>query len=134
MKFTACTFAVLCAAATSAFGQVVISPTPGQVLSATEPFNLTFASERYFKESSIKISVVTAPAGGSFPGGAPVLDLAPTSHSPVDTSAIYSVLVAPITLYEGPQTGNHTVYVIETYNAFGGLPGIDLFAVPVIFE
>ncbi|KAJ7032882.1 hypothetical protein C8F04DRAFT_639491 [Mycena alexandri] len=134
MKFSACTFAILWAAATTAFGQIVISPTPGQVLSASEPFNLTFASQRYFKESSIKISVVTAPAGGAFPGGAPVLDLAPTSHSSVDTSAIYSVLVTPITLYQGPATGNHTVYVIETYNAFGGLPGIDMFAVPVIFN
>jgi hypothetical protein len=68
---------------------------------------------------SVKISVVTAPVGGTFPGGAPVLDLAPTGYDPHDTSAIYSVMVEPITLYYGDTTGNHTVYVIETYNAFG---------------
>ncbi|KAJ7776533.1 hypothetical protein DFH07DRAFT_798517 [Mycena maculata] len=133
MKVSTATFATLFTVAASAFAQTVISPTPGQVLSASEPFNLTYFSQRYFEESSIKISVVTAPADGSFPGGAPVLDLAPTSHSPVDSSAIYSTMVSPITLYNGPQTGNHTVYVIETYNAYGGLPGIDVLAVPVTF-
>ncbi|KAJ7443186.1 hypothetical protein B0H11DRAFT_469286 [Mycena galericulata] len=133
MKFSTATLATLFAAATFAFGQVIVTPTPGQVLSASEPFNLTYASQRYFKESSVKISVVTAPAAGTFPGGAPVLDLLPTSHDPVDTAAIYSVQVNPITLYNGPQTGNHTVYVIETYNAFGGLPGIDVLGVPVTF-
>ncbi|KAJ7862825.1 hypothetical protein B0H13DRAFT_1899898 [Mycena leptocephala] len=137
--------------AVSVFGQTVITPTPGQVLTAnqvrfitkrgdggpdvnrdSQPFNLTFASQRYFKESSLKISVVTAPIGGAFPGGAPVIDLAPTSYDSRD-SAIYSVMVNPITLYSGDPTGNHTVYVIETYSAFGGNPGIDMFAVPVTF-
>jgi hypothetical protein len=77
-----------------------------------------------------------------------VIDLAPTSYDSRD-SAIYSVMVNPITLYSGDPTGNHTVYVIETYSAFGvrvsssytfpypcrrqGNPGIDMFAVPVTF-
>ncbi|KAF8214269.1 hypothetical protein K438DRAFT_1956354 [Mycena galopus ATCC 62051] len=125
----------------SVVGQVIVSPTPGQVLPANEVRtihnpnvdNLTYASHGYFKESSVKISVVTAPVGGTFPGGAPVLDLAPTGYDPHDTSAIYSVIVEPITLYYRDTTGNHTVYVIETYNAFGGLPGIDMLAVPVTF-
>ncbi|KAJ6606950.1 hypothetical protein B0H10DRAFT_2439853 [Mycena sp. CBHHK59/15] len=133
MKFSIATLATLFMTASSGFAAVIVTPTPGQVLPASEPFNLTFASQRYFKESSIKISVVTAPADGSFPGGAPVLDLAPTSQDPRDTSAIYSVMVEPITLYSGDASGNHTVYVIETYSAFGGLSGIDMLAVPVTF-
>jgi hypothetical protein len=48
-----------------------------------------------------------------------VLDLAPTSSDPQYGSAIYSVMVDPNTLYNGDPTGNHTVYVIEVYNAYG---------------
>ncbi|KAJ7676641.1 hypothetical protein DFH06DRAFT_1317263 [Mycena polygramma] len=133
MRFSTATLTVLFAVTASAFAQTIVSPTPGQVLPAGQAFNLTFASQRYFKESSVKISVVTTPSGGAFPGGAPVLDLAPTSHSPTDSSAIYSVEVQAVNLYSSPATGNHTVYVIETYNAFGGLPGIDVLSVPVTF-
>ncbi|KAJ7504958.1 hypothetical protein B0H11DRAFT_1980001 [Mycena galericulata] len=129
MKFSIATLTTVFAAATSAFGQVIVSPTPGQVLSASEPFNLTYASGRYFEESSVKISVVTAPAGGTFPGGAPVIDLLPTSYDSY-TAAVYSTLVSPITLYYGPQTGNHTVYVIEVYNAFGVRFSVD----PLVFS
>lgn len=57
--------------------------------------------------------------GVGFPGSAPVLDLAPTSSDPQYGSAIYSVMVDPNTLYNGDPTGNHTVYVIEVYNAYG---------------
>ncbi|KAF8171345.1 hypothetical protein K438DRAFT_2058268 [Mycena galopus ATCC 62051] len=127
------TFTFFFAAVISALGQAIISPTPGQVLSASETFNLTYASERYFEESSIMISVVTAPAGGTFPGGAPVINLSPTSYDPTDYAAIYSLMVQPITLYYGPPTGNHTVYVIETYNAYGGNHGIDILGVVVEF-
>lgn len=66
------------------------------------------------------ISVVISPtADGSFPGGAPVVDLAPTSYSTRDSSAIYSVIMFPTFIYGASSTGNHTVYVIETYNAYG---------------
>ncbi|KAJ6550076.1 hypothetical protein B0H19DRAFT_1073964 [Mycena capillaripes] len=133
MKYSTATLTTLFTAAAFVCGQTVISPTPGQVLSVNQPFNLTYASQRFFKETSLKISVVTAPNGGTFPGGAPVIDLAPTSFDPLDTSAIYSILVSPITLNNGPTTGNHTVHVIETYNAFGGLSGIDMLSVPVTF-
>ncbi|KAJ6518201.1 hypothetical protein C8R47DRAFT_1086302 [Mycena vitilis] len=133
MKFSAASVAVVFTAVASALAQTIVSPTPGQVLPAGEAFNLTYASGRYFKESSVKISVVTTPSGGAFPGGAPVLDLAPTGSDPRDTSAIYSVEIQAVNLYSSPATGNHTVYVIETYNAFGGLPGIDVLSVPVTF-
>ncbi|KAJ6514849.1 hypothetical protein C8R47DRAFT_1313279 [Mycena vitilis] len=133
MKISAGTIAVLFAAASGALAQTIVSPTPGQVLPTGKAFNLTFASQRYFEESSLKISVVTTPSGGSFPGGAPVLDLAPTSRDPRDGSAIYSVEVQAVNLYSSPASGNHTVYIIETYNAFGGLPGIDVLSVPVTF-
>jgi hypothetical protein len=62
---------------------------------------------------------VTGPIGRGFPGGAPVLELAPTNRDPRDTSAISSVMFQLITLYTGDPTGNHTVYVIEIYDAFG---------------
>jgi hypothetical protein len=52
------------------------------------------------------------------PRAPPVIDLAPTSYDSRD-SAIYSVMVDHITLYSGDPAGNHTVYVIETYSAFG---------------
>ncbi|KAJ6572796.1 hypothetical protein DFH09DRAFT_1312573 [Mycena vulgaris] len=132
MKFTP-TLVALLTASTSAFAAVVITPTPGQELSSSEPFNLTFASQRIFKESSNKIDVVISLIGGDFPGTAPVRDLVATSSDPRDGSAIYSVMVDPITLCCGGAAGNRTVYVIEDYNAFGGLPGIDMFAVPVTF-
>ncbi|KAJ7303121.1 hypothetical protein B0H14DRAFT_2700395 [Mycena olivaceomarginata] len=131
MQFTAATFALL-ATATSVCAQTVITPTPGQVLSASEPFNLTFASQRIFKESSNKIDVVISSLGGGFPGAAPVRDLAPTAFAS-DTSAIYSVMVNPIALCCGGVAGNRTIYVLEDYNAFGGLPGLDEIAVPVTF-
>ncbi|KAJ7889742.1 hypothetical protein B0H13DRAFT_1887855 [Mycena leptocephala] len=119
IKFSTVTHAALFTAAISVLGQKIISPTPGQVLPANASFNLTHASERYFRENSVKISVVTAPIGGGFPGGPPVLELAPTSRNPRGTSAIYSVMFQLITLYTGDPTGNHTVYVIEVYDAFG---------------
>ncbi|KAJ6462086.1 hypothetical protein C8R45DRAFT_1108288 [Mycena sanguinolenta] len=120
------------ATATSVCAQTVITPTPGQVLSVSEPFNLTYASQRIAKESSNKIDVVISSLGGGFPGAAPVRNLAPTSAAP-DTSAIYSVMVDPIALYCGGVAGNRTIYVLEDYNAFGGLPGLDQIAVPVTF-
>ncbi|KAF8131330.1 hypothetical protein K438DRAFT_1788291 [Mycena galopus ATCC 62051] len=105
------TFTFFFAAVISALGQAIILPTPGQVLSASETFNLTYASERYFEESSIMISVVTAPAGGTFPGGAPVINLSPTSYDPTDYAAIYSVMVQPITLYYD-QAGHRGLRII----------------------
>ncbi|KAJ6566078.1 hypothetical protein B0H19DRAFT_1136862 [Mycena capillaripes] len=149
MQFTPATFALL-ATVTSVCAQTVITPTPGQVLSASEvrrvasssffsfdsgaiqPFNLTFASQRIFKESSNKIDVIISSLGGGFPGAAPVRDLAPTAFAS-DTSAIYSVIINPIALCCGGVAGNRTIYVLEDYNAFGGLPGLDEIAVPVTF-
>ncbi|KAJ7450203.1 hypothetical protein FB451DRAFT_1286423 [Mycena latifolia] len=134
MKFTISLAAVLTAAiSSSALAAVIITPTPGQLLSSSEPFNLTFASQRIFKESSNKIDVVISLIGGDFPGTLPVRDMVSNGQDPVDGSAIYSVMVDPITLCCGGAAGNRTVYVLEDYNAFGGLPGMDMIAVPVTF-
>ncbi|KAJ6530637.1 hypothetical protein B0H19DRAFT_1191678 [Mycena capillaripes] len=116
MKFLTAAWSVIVATITSVVDQAIVSPTPGQVFPANEPFNLTYASHRYFKESSVKISVITAPVGGTFPGARFTPSWSSPSH-----------------FHYGDMTGNHTVYVIETYNAFGGLPGIDMVAVPVTF-
>ncbi|KAJ7664217.1 hypothetical protein B0H17DRAFT_1092194 [Mycena rosella] len=134
MKFTTA-FTALLTATTSALAAAIISPTPEQVLSSSEPFNLTFASQRIFEESSNSIDVVIVSAldvGDPGAGTLPVRNLKPTGSAP-DTSAIYSVLIDPIVLCCGGVAGNATVYVLEDYNAFGGLPGLDMLSVPVTF-
>ncbi|KAJ7089097.1 hypothetical protein C8R44DRAFT_958248 [Mycena epipterygia] len=133
MRFSLIAATLLVAFNAAVGQQVVVSPTPGQVIPLSQPFNLTYDSGRFFEENSVKIDVVISPADGSFPGSAPVEDLLPTSRSPADSSAIYSVLVDGNTRNLGPATGNHTVYIIEKYVAFGGLPSIDVFSVPVVF-
>ncbi|KAK6969481.1 hypothetical protein R3P38DRAFT_2814305 [Favolaschia claudopus] len=133
MKFSLATSAALFAAVTSAFGAMIVSPTLGQVLPANTAFNLTYASQRYFKESSLKITVVTAGVDGGFPAATPVQDLEPTSYDPENTSANYYAEVFPITLYNGQATGNHTIYVIESYAAYGGSSAVQMLSVPVTF-
>ncbi|KAJ6460525.1 hypothetical protein C8R45DRAFT_1108938 [Mycena sanguinolenta] len=138
MQFTAATFALLatrhlCVRADGDHPH----PVTGSlcVRGGIQPFNLTFASQRIFKESSNKIDVVISSLGGGFPGAAPVRDLAPTAHDS-DSRAIYSVMVDPMALCCGGVAGNCTIYVLEDYNAFGmcrGLPGLAEIAVPVTF-
>ncbi|KAJ7099776.1 hypothetical protein C8R44DRAFT_810297 [Mycena epipterygia] len=135
MKFSA-TFTVLLASVTASFAQqVIVSPTPEQVISSQKAFNLTYVSQRSggFEENSIKIDVVISDINASFPfpGGLPISDLTPTG-SAVDGSAIYSTLVNPIVL-DGGAPGNRLVAVVEYYNAAGGEPGLDVLFVPVTF-
>ncbi|KAJ7090734.1 hypothetical protein B0H15DRAFT_930245 [Mycena belliarum] len=133
MKFSTTLFALL-SATTSALGAAIVSPTAGQVLSASQPFNLTFASQRYFKESSNKIDVVISQTDGSFPGALVVRDMLKTSSDSRDGSSIYSVMVTPQALCCGGVEGNRTLYVLEDYNAFGGNPGLDMLSIPVTFQ
>lgn len=66
------------------------------------------------------INVVISPtADGSFPGGAPVVDLAPTSHTGINLSGVYSVIVFPRFLNGADSLGNRTVYITETYITIG---------------
>ncbi|KAJ6566120.1 hypothetical protein B0H19DRAFT_1257395 [Mycena capillaripes] len=135
MKFCA-TFTVLLTSVAASFAQqVIVSPTPGQVISSQRAFNLTYVTQRSggFEENSIKIDVVISEIDASFPfpGGLPISDLTPTSTA-VDGSAIYSTFVNPIVL-DGPAPGNRTVAVVEYYNAAGGNPGLDVVFVPVTF-
>ncbi|KAJ7698368.1 hypothetical protein B0H17DRAFT_1196937 [Mycena rosella] len=98
-----------------------------------QPFNLTFASQRIFKESSNNIDVLISQIGGGFPTAAPVRNMLANGNDPRSGSAIYSVMIDPIALCCGGPPGNRTVYVLEDYNAFGGLPGMDMLGVPVTF-
>ncbi|KAJ6558193.1 hypothetical protein B0H19DRAFT_1070738 [Mycena capillaripes] len=103
--------------------------------SDTQPFNITYDSNRFFKED--RLTVVSG-VGGTFPGVAILEDLVPTSRSPKDTSAIYSVTVDSLEGLEGnflfgSQTGARTIYILEKYSSEGGVPAIDVVGVPVVF-
>jgi hypothetical protein len=91
--------------------------------------------------------------GGALPGVAPVTDLVPTGSDLNDPgSPLYSIMANPDALCCGGLAGNRTIYIIETYDAFGvsyalslhctgfahrerwqGNTGIDIVGVPVVF-
>ncbi|KAK6969477.1 hypothetical protein R3P38DRAFT_3379983 [Favolaschia claudopus] len=127
--------AILFSAMTMVLGAEILSPTPGQVLKANESFNLTYASHRFAKERSVKISVATSgPASiGDFPAGAGALDVAPTGFDNDTGAAVYSIMVEPIPLYQNQMVGDRQVYVIETFDSYGGNPAIEMMSVPVTF-
>ncbi|KAJ7776824.1 hypothetical protein DFH07DRAFT_797920 [Mycena maculata] len=134
MKFS--TFTVLlCSVAASFAQQVIVSPTPGQVISTNTAFNLTYVTQRSggFEESSISIDVVISDINLSFPfpGGLPISGLTPTGTT-ADGSSVYSTFVNPIVI-DGNAVGNRTISVVEYFNAAGGNPGLDVVFVPVTF-
>ncbi|KAF8198671.1 hypothetical protein K438DRAFT_1966638 [Mycena galopus ATCC 62051] len=135
MKFSTA-LTVLLASVTASFAQqVIVSPTPGQVISTDTAFNLTYVTQRSggFEESSVKIDVVISEINASFPfpGGLPISSLTPTSTA-ADGSSIYSTLTNPIVI-DGAAPGNRLVAVVEYFNQAGGEPGLDVVFVPVTF-
>ncbi|KAF8151104.1 hypothetical protein K438DRAFT_1988372 [Mycena galopus ATCC 62051] len=125
MKFST-TLTVLLASVTASFAQqVIVSPTPGQVISTH-----TAVSRR---ADLVKIDVVISEINASFPfpGGLPIGGLTPTSIA-TDGSSIYSTLTNPIVI-DGAAPGNRLVAVVEYFNQAGGEPGLDVVFVPVTF-
>ncbi|KAJ6460200.1 hypothetical protein C8R45DRAFT_1221092 [Mycena sanguinolenta] len=131
------TFTVFLASLTASFAQqVIVSPTPGEVINSNKAFNLTYVTQRSggFEESSIKIDVVIGDRDASFPfpGAWAINDLPPTGTA-ADGSSIYSTLVNPVVIDSGGAPGNRSVAVIEYYNSAGGNQGVDVLWVPVTF-
>ncbi|KAJ7175110.1 hypothetical protein C8R43DRAFT_1119126 [Mycena crocata] len=121
-------------AAGSSLAATLISPKQGQSLSLShEKFNVTYNSERYFKEESRTISVVISSGASGFPGAEVVRNHSPTSYSGPYGSAVYSLLVYPFFLYGDTAPGNHTVHIVEDYAPYGADNAINILSVPVTF-
>ncbi|KAK7042749.1 hypothetical protein R3P38DRAFT_2892051 [Favolaschia claudopus] len=135
MKFSTVFTTILLSAVAAVQGAEIVSPIAGSVLPANQPFNLTYASHRFAKEHTIKITVVTsAPAGTGrdFPAGIGAQDVKPNGVGP-DGGAVYSLQVDPVGLFSAV-TGDRNIYVVESFAAFGGSnDGLEILSVPVTF-
>ncbi|KAK0244682.1 hypothetical protein EDD85DRAFT_208201 [Armillaria nabsnona] len=111
---------ILPALALSAFvsAGVFVSPTAGQTISSTDPFNLTWTSGKYFKENSFNITVLLArsPFTSTLSGVTLVEGLV----SPDAGIKTYSAELVPRYFYGDNETGTFDVVIIESYSAYGG--------------
>ncbi|SJL17705.1 uncharacterized protein ARMOST_21265 [Armillaria ostoyae] len=111
---------------------VFISPTPGQTLSSTEPFNLTWTSGKYFEENSVNITVLLAqsPFASTLSGVTLVQGLV----SPDAGIVTYSAELLPQYFYGVNITGAFDVVILETYLAYSHINyAIDVWTQTVNF-
>ncbi|KAG7444052.1 uncharacterized protein BT62DRAFT_249311 [Guyanagaster necrorhizus] len=95
-----------------------ISPTAGETISSTDPFNLTWVSGKYFKETSLNITVLFARSPFSSSLNGVVLVEGLVSNDPGIKT--YSAELAPRYFYNDNETGAFDIIIIETYQAYGG--------------
>ncbi|KAK0460150.1 uncharacterized protein EV420DRAFT_1478677 [Desarmillaria tabescens] len=93
-----------------------ISPTAGQTIYSTEPFNLTWVSGRYFEEESLNITVllVHSPFTSTLNG----ITLVEGLVSPNAGVKTYSTELTPSYFYGDNETGTFDVVILETYLAY----------------
>ncbi|SJL17708.1 uncharacterized protein ARMOST_21268 [Armillaria ostoyae] len=133
MKFSVLLY-ILPALALSALvsAQVFTSPTPGQTLSSTEPFNLTWVSGTYFEENSLNITVLLtrSPFASTLSGVMLVQGLV----SPDAGIKTYSAQLLPQYFYGANITGAFDVVILQTYLAYAHFnDAIDVYIQTVNF-
>ncbi|PBK60188.1 hypothetical protein ARMSODRAFT_1090496 [Armillaria solidipes] len=112
--------------------QVFTSPTPGQTLSSTEPFNLTWVSGTYFEENSLNITVLLmrSPFASTLSGVTLVQGLV----SPDAGIKTYSAQLLPQYFYGVNITGAFDVVILQTYLAYAHFnDAIDVYIQTVNF-
>ncbi|PBK95862.1 hypothetical protein ARMGADRAFT_1010770 [Armillaria gallica] len=115
-----------------ASAQVFASPTPGQTLSSTEPFNLTWVSGTYFEENSLNITVLLtrSPFTSTLSGVILVQGLV----SPDAGIKTYSAQLLPQYFYGANITGAFDVVILQTYLAYAHFnDAIDVYTQTVNF-
>ncbi|KAK0460130.1 uncharacterized protein EV420DRAFT_1478659 [Desarmillaria tabescens] len=118
MKFSSLYILPALALSTLVSAGVFISPTPGQTISSTEAFNLTWTSGKYFKENSLNITVLLARSTfTSTLSGITLVEGLVSSDAGIKT---YSAELAPRYFYGDNETGAFDVVIIESYAAYGG--------------
>ncbi|PBK95885.1 hypothetical protein ARMGADRAFT_1010792 [Armillaria gallica] len=94
------------------------SPTAGQTISSTGPFNLTWTSDKYFKQNSFNISVLLSQS--PFTSVLSGVTLIEGLVSPDYGIKTYSAELTPRFFYGDSRTGAFDVVIIEPYSAYGG--------------
>ncbi|KAK0201424.1 hypothetical protein DFS33DRAFT_1347233 [Desarmillaria ectypa] len=95
-----------------------VSPTPGQTICSNEPFNLTWTSDKYFKQRSYNITVLFSRSPfNSVLGGATLVEGLVSPDYGIKT---YSAELTPSFFYMDNRTGAFDVVIIESYSAYAG--------------
>ncbi|KAK0201446.1 hypothetical protein DFS33DRAFT_1347396 [Desarmillaria ectypa] len=120
MKFS---FPLLFLSAVASFTGVsagtFLSPTPGQTIRSTEPFNLTWTSDKYYKQNSYNITVLfTRSPFTSVLRGATLAE--GLVSGPAYGIKTYSAELTPSFYYMDNMTGAFDVVIIEAYSAYAG--------------
>ncbi|KAK0460129.1 uncharacterized protein EV420DRAFT_1535237, partial [Desarmillaria tabescens] len=103
---------------TGVYAGTFLSPTPGQTISSTQPFNLTWTSDKYFKQTSYNITVLFSRSPfSSALGGATLVEGLVSPHYGIKT---YSAELTPGFFYMDNRTGAFDVVIIESYSAYAG--------------
>ncbi|KAK0244680.1 hypothetical protein EDD85DRAFT_932716 [Armillaria nabsnona] len=93
------------------------SPIAGQTISSTEPFTLTWTSDKYFKQNSFNISVLLSRS--PFTSVLSGVTLIEGLVSPDYGIKTYSAELTPRFFYGDSRTGAFDVVIIEPYSAYG---------------
>ncbi|KAK0201379.1 hypothetical protein DFS33DRAFT_980614 [Desarmillaria ectypa] len=130
MKFTTLFSLIPALAGTFVAAGTFNSPTSGQTICANEPFNLTWSSGRYFKESSISITVLLTEGeySSSLEGTTLVKDLEPM------TTGFYEYYsdLTPYFFYMSQRSGNFQIVVLETYTAYSDVPATNAETLDIV--
>ncbi|KIK61285.1 hypothetical protein GYMLUDRAFT_261160 [Collybiopsis luxurians FD-317 M1] len=128
MKFSfPATGIVLAAAAARVSAGTFISPAAGSTISSSEPFNFTWVSGRYFKESSNSVTVLLSANWDSSQEGIILTqDLASTAPGIGESGPTYFAELTPGFVASSSHTGEFQLVVVENFNAFGGSPALSV--------